>query len=128
MPYRVLADGIAVTHLLFLLYVTCGGFVAWRWPRTIVLHLVAVGWGIASVGLRVKCPLTDAENWARHRAGEAGLPSTGFIDHYLTGVIYPESAVGLARGLVAALVVVSWVGLWWRVRTGSRHRRIASSG
>ncbi|SDU80746.1 DUF2784 domain-containing protein [Gordonia westfalica] len=128
MPYRVLADGIAVTHLLFLLYVTCGGFVAWRWPRTIVLHLVAVGWGVASVGLRVKCPLTDAENWARHRAGEAGLPSTGFIDHYLTGVIYPESAVGLVRGLVAVLVIVSWVGLWRRVRTGSRHRRIASSG
>ncbi|ASR04871.1 DUF2784 domain-containing protein [Gordonia rubripertincta] len=128
MPYRVLADGMAVLHMMFLLYVMFGGFIAWRWPRTILLHLVAVGWGIASVGLGLECPLTDAENWARHQAGERGLPPTGFIDNYLTGVIYPESALGLVCGLVAVLVIVSWVGLWRRVRTGSRHRRIASSG
>ncbi len=128
MPYRVLADGIAVLHMMFLLYVMFGGFIAWRWPRTILLHLVAVGWGIASVVLGLECPLTDAENWARHQAGERGLPPTGFIDNYLTGVIYPESALGLVRGLVAVLVIVSWVWLWWRVRTGSRHRKIASSG
>lgn len=127
MPYRVLADGIAVLHLLFLLYLTFGGFIAWRWPRTVVLHLAAVGWGLASVGLGLWCPLTDAENWARHRAGEAGLPSTGFIDHYLTGVIYPDSALGLVRGLVAAVVVASWVGLWWRVRTRPRGRRAVGS-
>ncbi|TSD97533.1 DUF2784 domain-containing protein [Gordonia rubripertincta] len=128
MPYRVLADGIAVLHMMFLLYVLFGGFIAWRWPRTILLHLVAVAWGIASVVLGLECPLTDAENWARHQAGERGLPPTGFVDNYLTGVIYPESALGLVRGLVAVLVVVSWVGLWWRVRTRPRHRKIASSG
>ncbi|WP_232716749.1 DUF2784 domain-containing protein [Gordonia metallireducens] len=128
MPYRVLADGMAVLHMMFLLYVMFGGFIAWRWPRTVVLHLAAVGWGIASVGIGLGCPLTDAENWARHQAGEKGLPPTGFIDNYLTGVIYPDSALGLVRGLVAALVVVSWVGLWWRVGSGPRRRGIAGSG
>ncbi|GAB91807.1 DUF2784 domain-containing protein [Gordonia rhizosphera] len=125
MPYRVLADGIVVLHLLFLLYVTVGGFVAWRWPRSIVLHLFAVAWGVASVVVGFECPLTDAENWARDRAGETGLPPSGFIDHYLTGVIYPDSALGLgvARALVAACILVSWVGLWRR----SRRLRSVSS-
>lgn len=117
MPYRVLADGIAVTHLLFVLYVVVGGFVAWRWPWTITAHVCAVAWGFSTVLVGIDCPLTHAENWARHRAGEAGLPSSGFIDHYLTGVIYPESAVGLIRVLVVICVVVSWVGLWQRVRS-----------
>ncbi|WP_068157256.1 DUF2784 domain-containing protein [Rhodococcus phenolicus] len=116
MPYRVLADGIAVTHLIFLLYVMFGGFVAWRWPRTIALHVCAVAWGLASVLVGFDCPLTHAENWARHRAGEAGLPPAGFIDHYLTGVVYPESALGPVRVLVAVCVLVSWVGLWRRLR------------
>lgn len=116
MPYRVLADGIAVAHMLFLLYVTFGGFLAWRWPRTIVLHGFAVAWGLGSVVVGFECPLTDAENWARHRADAAGLPPSGFIDHYLTGVIYPDSALGLVRALVAACVLVSWVGLWRRAR------------
>jgi len=116
MPYRVLADGVALTHLLFLLYLTFGGFVAWRWPRTIVVHVCAVVWGLGSVVVGYDCPLTYAENWARHRAGDSGLPPEGFIAHYLTGVIYPESALGLVRALVAGCVVVSWVGLWRRSR------------
>ena len=33
-----------------------------------------------------------------------------FIDHYLTGVIYPESALGLVRVLVAICVITSWTG------------------
>lgn len=41
--------------------------------------------GLGSVVVGFECPLTHAENWARQRAGETGLPSSGFIDHYLTG-------------------------------------------
>jgi hypothetical protein len=97
-------------------YVVVGGFVAWRWPRTIWLHLLAFGWGFSTVLFGFDCPLTYLENWARHRAGVAGLPPSGFIDHYLTGVIYPESALGLVRVLVAVCVVVSWVGYVRRLR------------
>lgn len=125
MLYRVLADAVAVAHMFFLLYVTFGGFLAWRWPRTIVAHVFAVTWGLGSVVVGFECPLTHAENWARQRAGETGLPSSGFIDHYLTGVIYPESALGLVRALVAVCIVVSWVGLW---RRRSRHASYPASG
>ena len=36
------------------------------------------------------CPLTPLENNLRQLAGEQGH-ATGFIDHYLLPVVYPES-------------------------------------
>lgn len=116
MAFRVVADLTAFVHLLFVLYVVFGGFLAWRWLRTIVAHVVAVTWGAASVAVGFDCPLTAMENWARRDAGREGLPPSGFIDHYLTGVIYPDSALGAVRALAAAAVVVSWVALWHRIR------------
>ncbi|MGX1775780.1 DUF2784 domain-containing protein [Nocardia brasiliensis] len=110
MLYRLLADATAVAHFAFVAYVVIGGYLAWRLPRTLWLHLLAFGWGFSTVLFGIDCPLTHLENWARHRAGEAGLPPSGFIDHYLTGVIYPEHALGAVRVLVAVLVVLSWVG------------------
>ena len=110
MWFRVLADVTVVVHLAFVAYVVVGGFIAWRWPWTIWLHIVAFGWGFSTVIFGFECPLTYLENWSRHQAGIAGLPPSGFIDHYLTGVIYPESALGLVRLLVALCVVTSWVG------------------
>lgn len=66
--------------------------------------------GIQHRRLRNRLPLTHLENWAREVAGDQGLPPSGFIDHYITGVIYPESALGLVRLLVAVTVVASWIG------------------
>ncbi|MFE1593481.1 DUF2784 domain-containing protein [Nocardia sp. NPDC058705] len=110
MPFRVLADVLAVTHVAFIAYVVAGGFLAWRWPRTIGLHALAVAWGFGTVLIGFHCPLTFAENWARRQAGVSELPEAGFIDYYLTGVIYPDSAVGLVRALAALAVLVSWLG------------------
>ncbi|WP_067477256.1 DUF2784 domain-containing protein [Nocardia amamiensis] len=110
MLYRLLADATAAAHFAFVAYVVVGGFLAWRFPRTIWLHLVAAGWGFSTIVFGLECPLTHVENWARERADQARLPSSGFIDHYITGVLYPEDALGLVRSLAAVLVVVSWIG------------------
>ncbi len=120
MGYRLLATLILAAHFGYLGYLVLGGFLAWRWPRTAWLHLLAAGWGATIVvadlvagGLT--CPLTYAEDWARRRAGDSGL-ATGFIDRYLEGVIYPERFAVAAQGLAAAAVLVSWVGLALRRR------------
>ncbi|RDI63629.1 DUF2784 domain-containing protein [Nocardia pseudobrasiliensis] len=108
--YRLLADATAVAHFLFVAYLVAGGFLAWRWRRTIWTHLAAVAWGFGTVLFGFDCPLTHLEDWARHRAGEAGLPPSGFIDHYITGVLYPRDALELVRVLVLLTVVASWIG------------------
>lgn len=114
--YRLLGDVTAGVHYLFVVYLVVGGFLAWRWRWTIWAHLAAVGWGFSTVLFGVDCPLTHLENWARHRAGDAGLPPGGFIDHYITGVLYPRDALDLVRVLVVIVVAMSWAGLWWLSR------------
>lgn len=105
----MLANVTMAVHFGFLAYVVAGGFLAWRWPRAIWPHLVLAGWGFSTIVFRLNCPLTYVEDWARRRAGQPGL-STGFIDHYLTGVLYPERYAGLVQALAASAVAVSWAG------------------
>ncbi|MBT2228683.1 DUF2784 domain-containing protein [Nonomuraea sp. NEAU-A123] len=110
MMYRLIADAAMVVHFAFLVYMAVGGYVAWRWRRTIWAHLAVVTWGVISLTTGVECPLTVVEDWGRRSAGLQGLPPTGFIDHYIEGVIYPEEYANLARLGVAILVLFSYVG------------------
>ena len=116
MVYRALADVVVMIHGAFIGYVVVGGFVAWRWPRTIFLHVLAAGWGLVVVSLHLTCPLTVLENMFRRLGGEDVLGRAGFIDHYVKGVIYPERYTGVMQALVAACVLGSWAGLWLRRR------------
>lgn len=117
MLYTVAVWLIVAAHFAFLIYLPCGGFLALRWRRTIWLHALAVSWGVGIVALRLWCPLTVLEQWARPRAGMPNLGSAGFIDHYVTGVFYPAGATVFVQGAVAVAVLVSWVAY---ARTGSR--------
>jgi hypothetical protein len=119
MGYRVLAEATMVAHFAFLVYLVTGGFLAWRWPAAIWPHLGAAAWGVAVTALSLDCPLTWLQDWARRRAGEHAL-SGGFIDTYLTGVVYPARYAGLIQILVGAVVVGSWVGVALRAATRRR--------
>ena len=128
MGYRLLATLVLTGHFGFLAYLVLGGFLAWRWPRTIWLHAATAAWGVAIVAADlfadgITCPLTYAEDWARRRAGEAPL-TTGFIDRYLEGVIYPERYAALAQGLAALAVLASWVGYALRPRAHRVDRSV----
>lgn len=115
MAYQMLAQATMVVHFLFLAFLVGGGYVAWRWPRVFWPHLAAAGWGLAATTANLSCPLTALESWGLRLAGGQGLRS-GFIDTYIEGVIYPERYAALARGVAAAAVVVSWLGLYLRSR------------
>ena len=109
MLYRLLADAVMLAHFGFLVFLVLGGFVAWRHRWVLVPHIAAVGWAALSV-VGMDCPLTAWEDDLRRLAGEQGLPR-GFIDTYLTGVVYPPEYLPVAQLLAAVLVVVSWVGM-----------------
>ena len=118
MAYRLLGDAVMLAHFGFLVFVALGGFVAWRWPRVLVAHAAVVVWGALSVLVGLECPLTAWEDRFRRLSGERGLPA-GFIDTYLTGVVYPREDLLTAQLLVAGLVAASWLGL------ALRHGRVS---
>ncbi|OBA80286.1 hypothetical protein A9W99_17655 [Mycobacterium sp. 1164966.3] len=95
-------------HIAYLIYVPSGGFLALRWPRTLVLHVPAVVWGIAVVGLHLPCPLTQLEEWARARANLNPLPQSGFVDGYLAGRLVPPGRTGAAQAMAFVAAAVSW--------------------
>jgi hypothetical protein len=74
----------------------------------------------------LRCPLTTAEAWSRHRAGQSGQLA-GFIDRYIEGVIYPARYTGLVQAIAAALVLLSWIGafaLFRRRNQGLARNRV----
>ena len=119
MLYRILADGVVIVHLAFIMFVAVGAVLAWRWPLLVWAHLPAVGWGVAAVTVGVTCPLTPLEKGLRRLAGEEGYRG-GFVDHYLEGVVYPDEHSVVLRALAAATIVAGYLGV---LRRGAYAQR-----
>lgn len=118
--YRALADGILLLHLCFILFVMLGGLGVHRWPRLVWLHVPAAVWGVLIEFGGWICPLTPLEITLRQRAGQAGYTG-GFIEHYVTTVVYPH---GLTRGMqwaLGALALAVNVAIYFRLV--ARQRR-----
>jgi hypothetical protein len=112
-----LADLVVAIHALFVAFVVVGGFLAIWKPWIAFLHVPAALWGAFIEFAGGICPLTPLENHYRQLAGEAGY-SGGFIEHYITPILYPE---GLTRemqfvfgGAVVAINVIAYGILVWR--------------
>jgi len=118
--FQLFAGVVVGLHLGFLGYVGGGGFLAWRWPRSLLVHVGTVGWGLAGLAVRLPCPLTDLENALRRRAGRPAMRS-GFIDQYVEGVLYPARFTPLVRLLVAAAILASWVVIYTHRRARRQH-------
>ncbi len=113
MVYRVAADAVVVSHLLFIVFVLFGGLLVLRRPWLALLHVPAAAWGTAVEFLHLYCPLTPLENTLRSNAGGQGYTG-GFVEHYLIPLIYPA---GLTPGMqvwlggIVVLLNVSVYGL-----------------
>ena len=99
-----LADAMVALHLAYLVFIPLGGLLALRWPRLIVPHLIAVMVGVVSITVNFDCPLTTWEQSLRRSGGQRTY-SDGFVDHYLTGRIYPHGYEWAVQALFAACVV-----------------------
>ncbi len=115
MVYRWLASAVAGAHFGYLAYLVGGGYLAWRWPRTFVLHLATVTWAVLIVAAGLECPLTSWQNALRARGGQHRL-SASFLNTYVRGVFYPAGHEAAVQGVVALIVAISWIGLAARLR------------
>lgn len=104
MIHQLLADATLVLHLAFVLFVVLGGFLVLRRPKLAWLHVPVVAWGAWIEFSGWICPLTPLENWLRAQGGEQGYGG-GFIEHYLTSLIYPQGLTRNIQLLIGALVI-----------------------
>lgn len=115
-----LARATMVVHFLALLYIGLGGFLAWRWPRAIFVHVFFAAWGVAIntvPGLR--CPFTELENHFRGQQGLGPLPG-GFNEYYIYGHLIPRDLLPAFTIGALLVLIVSYAGafvLWRRRRT-----------
>lgn len=116
---KVLADVTVAVHILALLAIGFGGFLAWRWPKLIFAHLAAVLWGVLVNIFPIPCPFTALENYFRHQQGLGDLPG-GFNAYYLYGTVFPRPMLPMVVVIALAVVVISYVGAYHRWR----HRHI----
>ena len=124
MGYLLVAEAAMAVHFLFIAYVVCGGFLAWRWPRMFWPHLAAAAYGLGVTVIGWLCPLTWLEHWGRVNAGQHGLDAEGFISHYLTGVIYPAEYLREIQLAAAAVVALPWVGAAYSARRRARRAHV----
>ncbi|OLF13282.1 DUF2784 domain-containing protein [Actinophytocola xanthii] len=112
-----LADVTVVVHFAALLYIGLGGFLAWRWPRAIFVHVFFALWGVAVNVLPIPCPLTTAEDYLRAQQGLGPLPG-GFNEYYIYDDLIPRSLLPVVVVGAVVLLVVSYVGVYlrWRQR------------
>lgn len=105
MVYRLLADGVLILHLAFILFVVLGGLLALRWPDLAWVHVPIAAYGALIELIGWVCPLTPLENHLRELGGQAGYDG-GFIEHYLLPVIYPHALTPTVQVALGVLVLV----------------------
>jgi hypothetical protein len=118
--YRLAADALVLLHALWLAFVVFGALLALRWRRVLWAHVPVVAWGALVEFTGWVCPLTPWENDLRRLGGQEGYAG-GFIERYVTAIIYPE---GLTREIQIGLgvgVLVLNAGLYWWVLRRSRR-------
>ena len=109
-----MADAVVLLHLAFVVFVVLGGLAVLRWPRLAWLHLPAAVWGALIEFAGWICPLTPLENFLRERGGEAGYAG-GFIDHYITAIIYPDGLTRTMQFGVGGLVLAINAFVYWKL-------------
>lgn len=121
----IAADGVALLHLAFILFVALGGLLAFRLRKLAWLHVPAAIWGAVIEFTGGTCPLTPLENMLRRASGSAGY-ANGFIEHYVLPVIYPpgltrDMQLALALGVIFLNALIYGLLLVQLGRKGVRH-------
>jgi uncharacterized protein DUF2784 len=111
---HILADAIVVLHMGFVLFVVFGGFLVYRWPRMMWLHIPASAWGIAVEWAGWICPLTPLEDLLRERAGMPAYRGD-FIEQYLLFVLYPSGLTRGAQFVLGSIALAVNVFIYWRL-------------
>jgi hypothetical protein len=116
-----IADALVILHLVFIVFVLIGAFMALKWRTLIWVHIPCLIWGVLVEMLGWYCPLTPIENSFREQAGLATY-SGDFVMQYIMPIIYPPEltrSLQIFFGLVVLLLNMVAYGLLirrWRFK------------
>lgn len=109
MIYGLLAQLILIVHVAYIIFAVFGGLGSLFWRKSWLIHIPALLWAFAVEFFSFGCPLTSLENRFRAAAGQSGYEA-GFIDHFLTTMIYPGLPpwvhIAMGAGLVALNIAI----------------------
>ncbi|MCL4746566.1 MAG: DUF2784 family protein [Burkholderiaceae bacterium] len=114
MVWSLLASGVLALHLAFIAFAIGAGLLVIRWPRVAWAHVPALAWAALIEFAGGICPLTPLEVWLLRRAGESGY-SGGFIEHYLTAIVYPDGLTRAHQVALGTAVLAVNALVYWRV-------------
>jgi len=104
MAYNLLADGVVLIHLAFVLFAVLGALLIIRWRKVLWLHLPAAVWAAWIEFSGKICPLTPLENWLRMRGGGSGYAGD-FVGHYLMPILYPSGLTPKVQFVLGGVVI-----------------------
>lgn len=119
---QITADMVVLFHLAFIVFVTAGGVLLFRWPGLVWLHGPCVVWAVTVQLTGWICPLTPLETALRRAAGGGGYDG-GFVDHYVIPLIYPPGLTRDTQYLLGAIVVSVNLAIYAALFIIKRRRR-----
>jgi len=111
MIYWFTANLVVVLHLGFICFVIFGGLLTLKWRWIVFLHVPAAVWGALIEYQGWLCPLTPLELKLRRVSGQSGY-SSGFIEHYLLPILYPDYLNQDIQVILGSMVVVINLGIY----------------
>jgi len=119
MLYKILADGVVLTHFLWIIFLFFGAF--WGVKNRIVkiFHLSGLVFAFVIQVFDWYCPLTHLEVWLRSKHQLDLTYAGSFIVHYAEKIVYIE----LPRTLVLFLtVLLCSFNAWFYLRKRKRFQ------
>ena len=105
MIFRFLADIILIFHLCFVLFAIFGGLARFALSLCLETSSARARLGISRAVFRLVLSADDFGKLFSNRGGEAGYEG-GFIEHYVSAIIYPGFISPNMHVFLAVLLVV----------------------
>ena len=102
----LLANILLIIHFGFIVFALFGGLFLFRYRWVAWVHIPAFIWAALISFAGWICPLTPWEVSLRKAAGQEGY-SGGFVEHYLTPIIYPAGYTrefAIAAGITVLVI------------------------
>src|SRR5699024_12333952 len=91
MFHQVIGDTAMILHFVFLALVTFGGFLTWKWPRLIWVHLPVAVYALGITVIGWDCPLTHIEEWHAPKPAPTTIPKPASTTPTPPGASYPKN-------------------------------------